>query len=286
MTYGPGLHRTPMAEYIADCCEVPSLSSGCAFRLVTDSPMHAYWSHPRLGGRVREDSTVADVGSIAHDILLGGEGKICEVDADDWRTKAAKEQRDTARANGLIPILVKQMGTIRSMAKAAREFIAESEIAGVFSSGESELTVIAQEGDTWLRARPDWLNLADGIHLSFKTSRASVSPDRFPRLMDAMGYGFAQEFYRRVLKSNGHDVRHVILAQSQDYPWACSLFELSPAKAAIESNQVDRAVKLWQECLKSGKWPGYGGKVHRVEPTPWAMAAEEERLMQEEMEAM
>lgn len=272
----PGIHRIPMAEYIADCCEVPSLSSGCAFRLLTDSPMHAYWAHPRLGGRARESSTVADVGSIAHDLLLAGEGKICEIDADDWRTKAAKEQRDTARANGLIPILAKQMGTIRSMAKAAREFIADSEIAGVFSSGESELTVIAQEGDTWLRARPDWLNLADGIHLSFKTSRASVSPDRFPRLMDAMGYGFAQEFYRRVLKANGYEVRHVILAQSQDYPWACSLFELSPAKAELEAMQVERAVNLWARCMAENRWPGYGGTINVVEPRPWEIVGDVE----------
>lgn len=295
-----GIHRIDMAAYIGDPCPVPSLSSGCAFKLISESPLHCFHAHPRLGGRVRDDSKASDLGTIVHDVLLGGEGKICEIDPadhpaektgnipDGWTNKSIRAARDEARANGLTPILACDMIGVRAMVKAARAFIAGSEIAGIFDSGESELTVVSREGDTWLRTRPDWLS--ERFSLSFKTTRTKVHPDTFGRLADAMGYGFALAFYERCLRGiTPGDVkmpRHLILAQEQLSPHACALFALAPAKAAIERSQVERAIKLWQKCMAEGEWPGYSKRVHHLEPKPWELAQEEARLVDEEMEAM
>lgn len=293
MTLQAGIHRIPMADYLADPCERPSLSSGAAFRLLNESPLHAWHQHPRLGGRVSPPSDAADVGSIAHDLLLGGEGKICEIDRNDypsapvkkgepgkvptgWTNGAIRLARDTARANGLIPILKEDVIGIRAMVKAAREFVADSEIAGVFDAGESELTVISNDSSgAILRTRPDWLNLDAGISLSFKTSKASVHPNHFPRLMQSMGYGFADRFYARALKAHTRmHIRQIILAQQQQFPYACALYELSPEKADLEAAEVERAINLWQQCIESDSWPGYGGRIHIVEPKPWETIGE------------
>jgi hypothetical protein len=304
----PGIHRLTMAEYLADPCPVPSLSSGCAFRLLSESPMHAWHSHPRLGGRPSSMSPAADTGTTAHDLLLGGDGKICEINPADypskegavpvgWTNNAIRAARDAARSNGLTPMLASELVSVRGMVRAARAFVADSEIAGVFDLGESELTVISQEGDTWLRTRPDWLNLDMGISLSFKTTKAKVHPEAFSRMADSMGYWFALAFYERALLSvleadvawrlqKPWKLRHIILAQEQTYPYACALFEPSPAKAAIERSQVDRAIRLWAKCIAEKKWPAYGPRIHHVEPKPWDLAAEEARLQAEELEAM
>jgi hypothetical protein len=287
VTYGPGIHRIPMAEYIADCCEVPSLSSGCAWRLINESPFHAWTFHPRLGNRQRPSSNVADTGSTAHDLLLGGEGKICVIDPNlypakstgeipkGWTNNAIRAARDEARANGLVPMLAGEMIGVRAMVGAAREFVARSEIAGVFDAGESELTVIAQDDGAILKTRPDWLNLRAGISLSYKSTKASVHPERFARMMETMGYGFQNEFYRRALSKAGSlGVRHIILAQQQDFPYACALFELSPQKSEMVAADVERAVNIWRRCMESNEWPGYGGQVHVIEPRPWEIAGD------------
>jgi hypothetical protein len=275
----PGIYtqaQIPMATYVADqLLDVPTLSAGCAWRMLAESPLHAFHYHPRLGGRVFDDTIASDVGTVAHTLLLGGESKICEVVADDWRTKAAKEQRELARSNGLTPILSHHMGAVRRMVTAAREFIAGSEIASVFDSGASELTAIAHDGATWFRCRPDWLN--DELCLSFKTTKADIAPRPFRRLMSSMGYDFSLAFYRRVLQlvEPERQRRHVILVQQQDYPHACALYDLTPVKLSIEEAKVDAAVELWQQCLTSGRWPGYSPRVQSIDAAPWELAETE-----------
>jgi hypothetical protein len=263
-----------MAAYLADPCPEPSLSSSAAFKLITRSPRHVYATHPRFQGERGDDSSIADIGSVAHDLLLGGEGKIAELDFPDWRTNASKEARDRARADGLTPILSHRMPTVRAMVEAAREFVATSEIAGAFDSGAAEQTVIWREGESWCRCRPDWLN--DRIALHVKTTDASARPEPFIRgIMQNMGYGFATRFYDRGLKAVGRHVSHVLLVIEQNFPHACSLISLTPAKSAVEDARVERAIRLWAQCMATNTWPGYDNRIHYAEPTGWELAEHE-----------
>jgi ATP-dependent helicase/nuclease subunit A len=146
----------PMSVYLADPCPQPSLSSGVVNDLLTKSPEHVYARHPRLGGAASETSDTMDIGTIAHQLLLGGDTRICEINRANYRSKPTKDNpegsipvgwtngairaaRDEARANGLTPILAGAMAGARTMAKVARDFIDRSEVAGVFDAGEGEL---------------------------------------------------------------------------------------------------------------------------------------------------
>ena len=288
-----GVHRIPMAEYLADPCPEPSLSSSMLNRLVTRSPMHAYHEHPRLGNGSRFDSNKADMGTVAHDILLGGEGKICIIDPEDfagakgafpkgWTNNAIREARDEARANGLTPILKGAELAAKAMAAKARKFLADSEIAGVLDDGEAELTIVAQVNGVYLRARPDWFNPVKKIMLHYKTTEASAEPCRFiAGVMRGMGYGTAVAFYQKVWESfsaENFDWTHVILVQEQDAPYACSLIALDPVTLSIEMQAVDYGIMTWAQCLKSGKWPGYPGLIHYAAASSWELAAAEQRL--------
>lgn len=299
----PGLYPSieiPMARYLGDqLAEVPSLSSGAAHRIIHRSPYHAWYEHPRLGAGRKEDTAATDTGSLAHEMLLGGDGKICVIKPEDYRSKpnkdnpegaipggwtnnAIREARDTARSNGLLPVLPWDIADARKMADKAREFLAMTEIAGVLDHGQGEATVIHQEGDTWFRSRPDWINAQMRVVLHYKTTRASANPEPFIRgVMESFGYDMALAFYRRCWESLGDDYRdwqHLILAQEQEPPYACSLIGLSPVKWAIADEKVQRAVAIWQRCMKSGVWPAYSPAIHYADPTAWQLAQAEEQM--------
>ena len=94
-----GVYTIPLSEYIADPAPCPSLNASTAHTILTESPYHAWIGHPRLNPNyVREESSRQEMGSIAHAVLIDGdESKVMVIEADDWRTKAAKEEREVAR---------------------------------------------------------------------------------------------------------------------------------------------------------------------------------------------
>lgn len=284
----------PMASYLADPCPVPSLSSGAAHRLLVRSPAHVYAQHPRMGAQRQEDNDASDMGTIAHDLILGGEGKICVIDPELYRSKPTKDNpdgsipagwtnsairaaRDLARSNDLIPILPGAMAGAKAMEKAARAFLAGSELAGVLDDGEGEVTMLWQEGDIWLRARPDWLNHKMKVCLHLKTTKASAKPESFIRMSDAMGYDVSIAFYKRGFEAltKQRDFLHVILAVEQDAPCGCSLIGLGPAKMEIAEMKINRSIGIWRECMATGVWPGYSNQIHYADPSAWQIAEAE-----------
>jgi hypothetical protein len=274
----PGIYdAVPFDDYLADPCPQPSLSSSIALELVTRSPLHARHRHPRLGAAPREESTTADLGSVAHDLLLHGEGKIVVVDADNWRTKAAREARDTARAEGRVPILAAKLDEARTMTDVAREFIATSEVRAEWERGASEQTIVVREAEAWLRCRPDRLSVRDEFCGHYKTTDGTARPEDFIRMtMRRMEYGFVLAFYQHVMLTAFGGGRQFILAQEQNAPYACALIGLTPAKLAIESARVNVAVQTWRRCMASNVWPAYSGRVHYAEPAAWELAQAEE----------
>ena len=278
----PGVYsaeQIPMAQYLADPCPVASLSSGAAHRLITTTPKHVWWSHPRLGGHPREASTRTDIGSVAHELVLGGGSNIIIVNADDWRTKAAQTARDEARAMGRYPVLERKYQEALEMAGECVNFLDSSEFSGVLGQGEGETTVIAKVGETWLRARPDWLNHESRVCLHYKTTEGSAAPEPFIRwVMRAMGYDVALAFYRLVLEATHVEFknwRHVMLVQEQAAPYCATLISVGEADWAIADLKVERAISIWRDCMERGNWPGFGGSVHYSEPTPWELAKAE-----------
>lgn len=274
----PGFHlNVPADAYHADPCEQPSLSCGVAKILLAESPRKAWHSHPRLNPKHREEhDSKFDLGTCAHAVLLENDAsRIVIVEADDWRTKAAKDQRDAARAIGKTPLLSRHYDDVRRMVDAALAFIAESEIADFWHDGDSEVTGIAKDGDTTLRCRFDRLTSDRRMIVDYK-STTDVSPDAFQRQIARMGYDVQHAFYRRVARILGvKDPRFVFLAQSVESPHECTLHDLDPASVEIADAKVERAINLWCQCLNAKRWPSYDNRIHYAMPSAWQMAEHE-----------
>ena len=102
-----GIHNIPEEEYHADPCPEPSLSRSTVKALLTLSPAHVFHGNRRLNPDYVEPANESkfDIGNACHALLLEGEDIAEVVEADSWRTKAAKEKRDEIYAAGRTPLL-------------------------------------------------------------------------------------------------------------------------------------------------------------------------------------
>lgn len=270
----PGIHTMTMQDYL----RLPALSASTCNTILQYSPFHARYEIERGGD---EPSEASEIGTAIHDGLLEGIDRIAVIEADDWRTKAAKEARDAARADGKIPMLARKVTQVREAIAAAEKFIEASEIGNVFKDGRPEQTIVWQEGALTCKARPDWLTHKHDIMLHVKTTQGSAQPDNWIRnqLVPA-GYDVAAMFYEAGLSQFVERCDHsVFLVIEQNPPYGCSLIGLSPSMQDLASRKVERAIRTWAECKRTNKYPSYPTAIHYAESMAWQETEEEIRQM-------
>ena len=67
-----GRHIISFEEYLADPCPIPSLSRSTIKDLVSKTPRHAFWNHPKLNKEFKpeESEKKFDIGTAAHSVFL------------------------------------------------------------------------------------------------------------------------------------------------------------------------------------------------------------------------
>jgi hypothetical protein len=286
-----GIFNISAENYHADPCPTASLSNSIASILLDQSPMHAWLAHPRLNPNyAREADSRFDFGSAAHMMLLERrEDKIVRVQADDWRTKAAKEARAAAQANGQYAVLERQYGDIVAMCTAAQDYLLTTELGDMLATGDAEQSMLWQEANTfgdkviWYRSRPDLIARDRRVVLDYK-STSSAAPDFVSKQIGRMNYDLQAEFYTRGMKAIGHDTTFVFLFQEITPPYACSLMSLDNTFREVGKLKLKRAMALWETSLTTNTWPGYTNKILYVSPKPWDAAEMEATKDQQEEE--
>lgn len=287
MITAQGIYDIPEAEYHADPVAVPSLSSGLARTLLDASPLHAWNAHPRLNPAfVSRESETFDLGRAAHALILEGREAFCIIDADDWRTKAAKEGRDAARAAGKTPLLASKWADIQAMAEAVKRQCADFETPTPFTGGKPEQTLVWEEDGAWMRARLDWLHTGVPVVDDLKTTSASANPDQWGKTLFGMGADFQAAFYCRGFEAVFGLQPSFRFVVCENYaPFACSVVSLAPATLALAHRKVSAAIALWRSCMRENEWPGYPTQTCYVEAPPWIETQWMEREMRDQEEA-
>ena len=272
----------PIEDYIRDPAPEPSLSTGSAQALIDECPRRAWHNHPRLNPKHEsEDNGATDLGKLAHAMLLEDDtSRLVIAPFPDWRTKAAKELRDAARAEGKIPILESKVQEVAAMVGAAREaFSRAAPELGSLTDARKEQTLIWQESGVWCRSRPDILMPGGLLAVDFKTTATSVHPDALARFVCNQGWDLQAALIRAGMHALTGKTPDVVFAvQEVEPPYLMSFIGLDPTFAAIADKKLERAVQLWAECLKSNRWPGYPDRVAWVSPPPWEIAKAESIL--------
>lgn len=258
----------------------PSLSASIASVLVSKTPLHAWTAHPKLNpSYVREEKPQYDFGTAVHSIILEGSDLVHVVIAPDWRTAAAREERDEARAEGKIPLLSKDYERVMAMVDAASKQIRQTVAKpAIFADGDPERTLVWTEAGVECRALVDWLHEDFRAIDDFKTTSASADPARWSRTAFQIGADVQTAFHLRGVKAvTGTDAVMRYIVQETFPPYALSVNSLSPAAREIGEAKVDYALAKWAECMESGEWPGYPVEVCYAELPAWEESAWLER---------
>jgi hypothetical protein len=276
----PGIYDAiPNADYQADPIPAGSLSCSGA-RTLLRSPAH--YAHQREHGR--PDTEAFDLGRAVHTRVLGVGDEIALCDFDSWRTKAAREAKDEARAEGKTPILVKDHAPIVAMAEAVLAHPLAKAI--LETPGKREQSLFAQDPQTkvWLRARLDHLpDPVDGrrtIAADLKTA-ISADPNEWARTAPAYGYDVQDPWYQELIRltRGDPDTAFVFVNVEKDPPHLVSVVELAAEFPEIGRRKMRRAIDLYAECSRSGEWPGYAPIVHYVEPPRWYVYQDQEEVV-------
>lgn len=223
---------------------------------------------------VHQDNDDFDIGTAAHELLLGTGAGIVEVPFKTWQGNAAKEERAKARAEGKTPLLTKQLEATRAMVAAARD---RPEVAELLpADGAAEMSAYALDPTSWimLRARFDYLIISADRHVTivdYKTTK-NAAPRAFAKSAAEYGYHVQEAHYRRVLRELGYEVdRFVFLAQEKEPPYLTSIHEFDAAAVREGDRIVSAGIEIFAACRDADDWPGYGNRTYRMSLPAWAI---------------
>jgi hypothetical protein len=268
----PGVYDMDEADYFGDPVEGGSLStSGAKLLLPPSCPAKYRWEmdHPST------PKSQFDVGHAAHKLVLGVGPEIVPVDADDWRTKAAREARDEAHEAGKVPLLVATYRQVQAMAAALRQHpFAYALLKPDSGKPEQSLFWRDEQAGIWCRSRLDWLPTAVRgrrfIIPDYKTS-TTADPSQMQRLMFSYGYQIQHWFYCDGVRSLGIDTdpSFVFIVQEKTPPYLVTVFEFDDEAVQMGETLARRARRIFAECSEANAWPGYADDVATVSPPAW-----------------
>lgn len=278
-----GVYDLPAEAYHADPVVGGSLSSTGARRLLPPS-CPALFRHWADVGQAR--SRVLDLGTAAHQVVLGVGADLDVIDADSYRTKAAQTQRDTAHAEGRVPLLAAEHDQIQAMAAALRQH----ELAAALldpASGRPEQAMVWRDHETgvWRRALVDQLrhpNPAQRLLIPDYKTCASADPAAVSKAIEQYGYHQQGAWYidgaiALGLPSAGEPL-FLLVCQEKTAPYLVTVVALDDEALRIGRDRNRKALHLYRRCVHTGHWPGYAdGPVTSGLPG-WAVRAHDVAL--------
>ena len=245
MSYSPGVYEgISNADYHAD----PALGSTSLKTLATKTPAHYMWdkAHPKF-------SDAFTLGTAAHSLILEDDASnIVPVAADNWLSKAAKEAKAAALAEGKQPLLTKEWLQVLSMRDAV---MAHPGAREAFAGHKAEQSVFWDEGGTMLKCRPDaW---KPGALVDLKTT-VNADPREFGKTAYNFGYHQSAAHYIDGVKAaTGEELPFHFVLVEKTAPYLVSVVELDIEAINIGRQLNDRAKRIYRECTENNNWPGY-----------------------------
>lgn len=268
-----------LGEYFRDSdSAVPRLSQSIAHTLITQSPLHAWTEHPRLGNQRPKATKAMDSGSLIHKLVLGEGADVEIVYADNYRTKAAQETRDRAVEQHRMPVLEKDWAELQTAVDKIKYNLLK---CGIELTGESEVKIEWTEPNdgkpVLCRGMFDHLLRDRGKIYDVKKTQ-SAHPRNCARSVVNYGYALQSAAYSSALAQLEPEfegrVDFQFLFIEVEPPYAVLPCKLDGVLTTLGVQQWERAVRTWEVCLRNNDWPGYARGVETLEGPAWLVAQE------------
>lgn len=249
-----------------DYHRVKALSASGLKTLITECP--AIFRHEQDH---REEDTAPSndmlIGSAAHIANLEPhlwKDRVAQINAKDWRTRAAQEMRDAALIEGQIPLLEQHVETVLEMQAAFRR-----EVGDQLAAGRSEVTYLWREhrANVLMKGRPDW-RADDGAQLVDYKTTGNVHPDAVrARVFDNWHHVQAGLYIEGHERLFGRTPDWLWIAQATKPPYLVTIARPTNATLHLAMERADEAIRTYAECERTGRWPSYTDGVVLIEPT-------------------
>lgn len=267
-------------DYHADPCPEPSLSASSGKVLVNRSARAFQWMHPRLRPAHLppvEDSysDQAVFGTVVHKLVLGRGKDVVEVDADAWRTQAAKMERADITAAGKIAILKHRLAEAKVIADELRHRTRYT------ADTPTELVLIWKDEATdgtpvWCRAMIDALPEPDLIE-DLKITGAELTDAFVSRQVGSMFYDFSMAWYRRGLSVLHPElagrIRTRLTFAERKEPFDVFQLDLTEGNLHVADRQCQAAIDRFAACMTAGQWPGVCPQPRSLDLPDWHQRA-------------
>jgi hypothetical protein len=257
--------------------ELRALSASGIDALVNECPWKFWQSSPWNAAYLPENKRVFDIGTGAHLAVLEPEqydNRVRRVPYKDYRTAKAQELRDTAYADGKVPIKDDEHEMIGRLANAIFE-----QAGSYFTDGEAEVSLTWDWGGVPCKARPDYLIRDRGLIVDLKTT-TSANPHVIARKAFNEGWPARVVWYKEAAiaipgerpgwSGFGRGPRYIFVVVETKAPHLIQLFELDDRAEAWGQQIVRRGLTLFRQCMAKGEWPAYGEGVQKLGLPAWA----------------
>ena len=212
-----------------------------------------------------------NIGTAAHSLILEGDTSNIEVlQFENYLTKAAKEAKAVAITENKQPLLTKEWEQVQAMHQA----VMDHPVAGKLFTGHiPERSFFWEEDGMKFKCRPDALR--EDMIVDLKTT-VNASPDDFGKTAFDFGYFVSAALYQKgVEKITGKKLPFIFVNVEKNAPYLVSVVELDSDAFDMGHQMIERGIRIYKECMESGRWPGYLTQAIASLP-PWAYSRIEE----------
>jgi hypothetical protein len=263
---------------------MPMLHQSIAAEIVNRSPLHGYWKAFKKGKEEWDDAR--NFGQVCHKVLLGGK-ELVVVDAPDWRTNKAKEERDAALESGQIPVRIGRYAEAVKLIGVVTNALFDS--WRIALTGQSELTAIWNCHGAWCQGRLDHLILhgskkrpSGALILDFKFITSAATKKACENRFIEHGYDIQHAAYVEAVgtlypKLAGKVKMQFVFIEVDD-PNAMRLMPVAGSMRKSGEIRWAKARGIWRDCMKTYSketpWPAYRDDGEAAECPPWALNAQ------------
>jgi hypothetical protein len=275
----PGVYELPEDVYHRDPVEGGSLSTSAAKVLLDCPAKYRYQQeHPR------PPKKEFDLGHVAHKLVLGVGAEIVKVDADDWRTKVAKEARAEAYTAGRVPVLAADYARAEAMAAAIRGHRTANALLNP-DHGKPEQSLFWRDDETGImrRARLDWLpsrRIKGRLVVPDVKTASCSSVEAIQRSVWNFRYFLQADAYLDAVRSLGldDDPAFLFVVVEVEPPHVVTIVELDEPTLAAGHAMNRKAIDLFAKCRANDEWPGYTSRIEMVGLPAYAQRQLDEEL--------